>query len=98
MSNHAYVCRPCGLFYDTEKNGVYVEEMAPVRPLYNGAPLPGEDIWKPYKILAGDLLKCPGCGHELISGFGRGSIAEHHEPTYAATRARLQPIVQIKDC
>ncbi len=46
----------------------------------------------PYKLWDADLWACPECGHEIITGFGRGPLAEHFQSTYADQRARLKPI------
>lgn len=94
MSNHNYVCLRCHCFYDTKKVGVYVEELAPVGPSSPDGPRD----WEPYKIYCGDLFECPRCGHQLVSGFGRGPIAEHYQPNYEAIRARLDIIARIDDC
>ena len=47
----------------------------------------------PYKLWDADLYECPECGVEIITGFGQAPLAEHWQPTYAAQRARLEPIV-----
>jgi hypothetical protein len=48
------------------KNGVFLIEMA----------------WHPrqvYKIWCADLWKCPGCGVEIISGYGNNPTRQHEE-------------------
>ena len=77
-----YVCRPCGTFMCIKKNSVTVEEQ-----MEDGAP---------YKLWDADLYRCPTCGHEIVSGFGRGPIAEHFQPTYQQQRERLAPIIEAK--
>ena len=54
--------------------------------------------WKPYKIWSGDKWKCEGCGAEIISGTGLHPIAEHYQPDFAQTRARLNADYQVNDC
>lgn len=68
----------CGRFMRVAKNGVTVEEQ-----MEDGAP---------YKLWGDDLYRCPGCGAEVVSGFGRQPLAEHYQPTYQQTRARYAPI------
>ncbi len=62
------VCVPCRRTYRPKKNGMAFVEMA------NG---------RQYKLWMGDLWKCPGCGHELISGVGLKPIAEHYQERFA---------------
>jgi hypothetical protein len=77
-----YVCVPCGVFMLIDKNSVTVEEL-----MSDG---------QPYKLWDGDRYKCPTCGHTIISGFGKLPMAEHFQPSYAAQRARLEPVVTAK--
>lgn len=58
------VCIPCQKEYRIDKNGVYVIETFGHPP-------------KPYKIWSADRWICPSCGHQLLSGFGQGPLAEH---------------------
>ena len=81
------ICVPCKLFYKPEKNGVYFIEG-----------MPTGDGWKPYKIWVGDLWKCKGCGHEIISGVGHRELAIHHQVEFRAVLEGLQPEMQINDC
>lgn len=76
-TSSSYLCG-CGRFMRVKKNSVTVEELTE-----DGAP---------YKLWDADLLECVECGVELIAGFGKGPLAEHWQPTYAATRERLAPI------
>lgn len=68
----------CGRFMRPKQNSVTVEELF-------------ED-GSPYKLWDADLWECPNCKAEVITGFGRGPIAEHWQDTYALQRERLQPI------
>ena len=72
-----YLCG-CGRFLRVKQNSVTVEEVT-------------ED-GQPYKLWSADLWACPACGVEIIAGFARAPLADHDQPTYAATRARLQPV------
>lgn len=47
----------------------------------------------PYKLWDADLWECPECGVEVVSGFARAPLAEHYQPTYAAERERLAPVL-----
>jgi len=68
----------CGRFMRVKQNSVTVEERT-------------EDQ-QPYKLWDADLFECVECGVEIITGFGRGPIAEHWQPNYAEQRQRLGPI------
>ncbi len=50
-------CAECGKEYKTEQTGVGVLEH--------------KDDGTMYRISAADLLKCPGCGHEITWGYGK---------------------------
>ncbi len=49
-------CAECGKEYKIEQNGVGVLEH--------------KDDGSLYRLSASDLLKCPGCGHEITWGYG----------------------------
>lgn len=34
---------------------------------------------KPYAIYFGDLWVCPGCGHQIIGGYGEPAAQEHEK-------------------
>ena len=78
----SYVCVACNRFMRIEKNGVTVEELM--------------DDGSPYKLWDADKYKCPSCGHEVISGFGRQPIAEHYQENYAQTREAYAPVYPAK--
>ena len=63
------VCAKCKVEYFVKKQGVYVVSMFSSPPL-------------PYKIYHADLWECPGCGHQIIGGFGDGALAEHYESSF----------------
>jgi hypothetical protein len=73
-SSSNFLCG-CGRFMRPKKNSVTVEELM-------------ED-GRPYKLWDADLWACPECGVEIIAGFGQGPIAEHYQPDYQTTKARL---------
>ena len=60
------VCVKCQLEYRPEKIGIYVIEMFCTPP-------------QPYVITDADLLKCPGCGNEVVARFGSGGVYHHQE-------------------
>lgn len=89
------VCVKCQRFYRVKKNGYrFVEGM----PKEDGA-LPGTqepERWQPYKLWSSDLWECQGCGHQLLSGFGREPIAEHYQKEFAAQADGVE--LQVNDC
>jgi hypothetical protein len=38
---------------------------------------------RPYKVWKADLLECPDCGHQLITGYGNNPVSEHYQPDFA---------------
>ena len=36
----------------------------------------------PYEVHFGDKYKCPIGGEEIVTGWGRGPVAQHHEPDF----------------
>ena len=91
------ICVKCQRFYRCKKTGYYFVE---------GMPKPGEtrvlpgiqepDRWEPYKLWAGDLWECQGCGHQLVSGTGQSPIAEHYQPQFTKLAAFSE--LQVNDC
>lgn len=67
------ICVKCEKPYLPEKNGIIIEEMAG---------------FGPYKLWSADLLKCPECGHLIITGFGENPLAIHHQPDYDEIRKK----------
>ena len=59
------VCVRCEIEFRVRRVGVAVIEMAYEPPI-------------PYRITQADLLRCPQCGQEIVTGFAQKSI-EHHE-------------------
>lgn len=84
MSNNPLktICRTCQVQYKIEKNG------APVIEMFQDPP-------QPYKIWQADLLRCPGCGHWIATGFGDGPIGEHFQDDFAKilAKAEAHPLV-----
>ena len=68
----------CGRFMQVAQNGVTVEELTE-----DGAG---------YKLWDADRWRCPECGAEVVTGFGRAPLAEHYQPTYQDARRRLGPV------
>ena len=94
------ICVKCQRFYRARKNGYYFIEGMPRAGVKRA--LPGTEApeqWQPYKVWVGDLWACEGCGHELISGVGRGPVAEHYQTDFASTVERLTADqLQVNDC
>lgn len=82
------ICCACNLFYRPAKLGVTVMEGRPI----------SRDVWLPYKLWQADRWKCQGCGHELITGFGRDPISEGHKPDFQDWVKSMPPERQINDC
>jgi DNA-directed RNA polymerase subunit RPC12/RpoP len=61
---HKPVCVKCNREMRPEKNGVGCLDLAD---------------FGPYKIWDSDLWKCPGCGYEILVGFGQKAVAEHFQ-------------------
>lgn len=92
------ICVKCQRFYRMKKAGyAFIEGM----PINNGVqPGTAEPAgWKPYKLWAGDLWECKGCGHQLISGTGSHPIAEHYQPGFKDKVLKLVgEQFQVNDC
>lgn len=91
------VCVKCRRFYRPIKNGFYfVEGMPTVNHAPKGTEAP--ELWRPYKLWAGDLFECEGCGSQIVSGTGVRPFAEHWEADFNDTVAKMGAEVQINDC
>ena len=92
------ICVPCQRFFRMKKTGFYFLEGMP----REGTPTPGTsqaDQWVPYKLWAGDQWECQGCGAVILSGFGRGEIAEHYQQDFSERVERLGANqFQVNDC
>jgi len=92
------ICVPCQRFFRPKRNGFHFLEGMPTS---NDAK-PGKSErrkWKPYKLWVGDLMECPDCKAEIVSGFGGGPIAEHYEDDFWAEVDRLNAHqLQVNDC
>lgn len=82
------VCLPCGKFFRPKKNGVWIEEGMPI----------SKTEWGPYKIWQADLVECPSCRTEVVTGFGMKAAVEHFQPDYSKFREMAKPIARIDDC
>lgn len=92
------VCVPCQRFFRMKKGGFYFTEGMPIGS--DVAPGTAEpEKWVPYKVWAGDLWKCQGCGAEILSGFGHNPIATQHEDKFGDLRMMLgADRYQVNDC
>lgn len=69
MYQHDVVCVKCQTALRPHIIGALVIEMA---------------SFGPYKVWAADLYKCPGCGIEIVTGFGPAPIRQdHYKPDFA---------------
>lgn len=58
------ICVPCAAEMFCVKNGYVFVTMADLAP---------------YEVHSGDMWQCPTCGHQILSGFGTGPLAQHFE-------------------
>ena len=63
-------CVKCQVEFDRVKSGVNLVQM------FN-------QPQQPYKIWQADLWRCPGCGFEIVSGYGHHPYAEHYQDGFA---------------
>jgi predicted RNA-binding Zn-ribbon protein involved in translation (DUF1610 family) len=63
------ICVSCGLEYRTVLNGALVtyEWLNPPRP---------------FEVYSADMLQCPDCGHEIISGIANKPLLQHYEQDF----------------
>jgi hypothetical protein len=94
------VCVKCRRFYRMKKQGFYFEEGMPGPGATKREDQPSGtlDGWQSYKLWASDLWWCPGCGHEILSGFGREPISEHYKDDYASMCTGLAVTLRVDDC
>ena len=74
-------CVKCQRFFRPKRNGQRVVESMPIGDAPPGTEAP--NMWEPYKLWVADLWECPGCGFELICGYGAYHMAERYEPDFA---------------
>lgn len=95
---HKPICVKCHRFFKVKKSGYYFIEGMPKE---NNAPsgLEAPDRWQPYKLWAGDLMECKGCGTQIIYGFGMAPISEHYKDGFKEAVERLgADQFQVNDC
>lgn len=83
------ICRECHRFFVAKKNGYYFLQGRRDdhdAPKGNAAP----EKWQPGRIWVADLYACPGCGAEILTGFGLSPVAEGHERDFAEMVMRLK--------
>lgn len=92
------VCVKCQRFFRMRKQGFYFIEGMPIAPDAR----PGRDEpekWKPYKVWAADRWECEGCGANILSGFGLGPLAIHHQDDFEREiERRGAHRLQVNDC
>ncbi len=91
------VCVKCRRFYRMVRAGFYFIEGMPIEhPAEPGLAEPQK--WGPYKLWVGDHWRCPGCGSEILSGFGSHSIAEHYQRDFQEQVEKFGAKLQVNDC
>jgi hypothetical protein len=68
------VCVGCKIEFRCLKNDIVAEQLAD---------------FGSYRLWSADLWICPDCGHKIISGFGKGPIAEHYQSNYDDVLAQI---------
>lgn len=93
------ICVPCQRFYRPKQNGRYFIEGMPVG---STRPEPGvsqPELWKPYKLWAGDEWECRGCGSTIIVGVASTPQSEHFKDDFRTAVASFCPDkYQVNDC
>jgi hypothetical protein len=92
------ICIPCQRFYKPKKTGFYFLEGYPSG---NGKAPPGTaepQAWRPYKLWAGDIYECNGCGGRIIVGAGLKPLAEHYQDGFDEMVERYGAKFQVNDC
>jgi len=51
-----------------------------------------DDPLKPYQIWHGDKWKCPGCAAEMVTGFGKGPIAQSYQGDFQDELSFYSPL------
>lgn len=80
------LCVNCQRKMVVAKNGVHVVETF------------GRDSDDPYKLWNADLLECPDCHFQVVSGFGANNYAEHYQPDFSEKLERAEPKFYDKSC
>jgi hypothetical protein len=73
------VCVACQIEMRCEKNGVGIVEMIHV----DGGSA------EPYRLWSADRWRCPGCGQQMVVGYGREPMAEQYQPDFMARIAEV---------
>lgn len=81
MSIHVCVCVPCGVSYRPERNGQDALEIV---------------AGQPYRLWESDKWKCPSCGHEILTGFGRTPVSEHFERDFEERVSRREELIRFQ--
>lgn len=82
------VCLKCNLEYKVEKNGVTMEAIV----VANTESL--AVTTRPYYKIDSDKWKCPGCGHEILTGFAQHPfLFAHEEERYNSVDADVQVLL-----
>lgn len=72
------ICVKCQVAYKPKRNGVFVEVMGGKR-LHRFS----------YQVFHGDLVECPKCGHQIVTGIGKNPVKEQFQNTYREFLVRI---------
>lgn len=83
------ICRACHRFFRAKRNGYYF--LQGMRDSFDVQPgLAEPEKWEAGRIWVADLYACPGCGAEILTGYGRSPVAEKYQDGFAETARRLK--------
>jgi hypothetical protein len=92
------ICVTCKRFFKPARNGQIVLEQMPAREGVQ----PGvgdEEGWRPYKLWMADLMRCDGCGTEIVYGFGMNPLSEHYREGFEEwLEVSRDGMVVVNDC
>jgi hypothetical protein len=94
------ICVGCQRFYRLKISGFHFTEAMPTSGETPATPGTAEpERWQPYKLWVGDLWRCQGCGHLLVSGVAMLPISEHYQDDFAELSLMAQfRQLQVNDC
>lgn len=75
------LCIKCQTQFRVVKVGVTVARMFSDPPV-------------PYNLTKADLLECPGCGTQIVAGYGKHPYVRHHESDFENCLAMANDLVR----
>lgn len=91
------ICLKCNRIFRVKKSGIaFIEGMPKESGAKPGWAEPGK--WQPYKLWMADKLECPGCGAQVLYGFGQQPVSEHYLPEFKSMVDKFGATLQVNDC